>query len=46
MTAIVAGLVLGGARVLFETVLAPQYRKDQVLREMNLLHTPGTAAVF
>ena len=30
-TAVVAGIVLGSARVLFETALAPQYRKDQVL---------------
>ncbi len=44
-TVVIMGLVLGGARVLFQAALAPQYRKDQVLSEMNLLRKPTRDAV-
>ena len=41
VSTVVASLaVLGGARALFETVLDPTYRKDQVLAQMNLLAQP------
>ena len=36
---------IGGARTLFATVLAPEYRKDEVLSAMHLLERPTTAVV-
>ncbi len=45
VTAAISAAVLGGARVLFQTVLAPQYRKDQVLAQMHLLRAPSEGAV-
>ncbi len=44
-TAIVVGVVLGGVRVLFGTLLAPQYRKGEVLAQMHLLTQPTDAVV-
>jgi ABC-type amino acid transport substrate-binding protein len=44
-TAIVTSVVLGGVRTLFGTLLAPQYRKDEVLAQMHLLTRPTDAVV-
>jgi Na+/H+-dicarboxylate symporter/ABC-type amino acid transport substrate-binding protein len=40
-TAVVAAVILGGARGLFATALAPRYTKDQILAQMNLLQRPA-----
>lgn len=37
ISVVLAAAIVGGARTLFATVLAPEYRKDQVLAGMNLL---------
>lgn len=44
-TLLLTGLVIGGARALFETVLAPNYRNDQVLAQMHLLERPTPSVV-
>jgi ABC-type amino acid transport substrate-binding protein len=45
-TAMVAVVVLGSARALFETALAPHYGKDKVLAQMNLIAKPTPAVVL
>ena len=44
-TAIASIVIIGGARALFATVLAPEYRKDAVINEMGLLGTPAATVV-
>jgi Na+/H+-dicarboxylate symporter/ABC-type amino acid transport substrate-binding protein len=45
-TGVVAVVVLGSARALFETMLAPHYQKDQVLSQMNLIAKPTSSVVL
>ena len=44
-TLVATGLVLGGARSLSATLLTPEYRKDRVLAEMQLVQQPTPAVV-
>jgi proton glutamate symport protein len=45
-TAVVATVVLGSARALFETALVPHYQKDQALSQMNLIVRPTPSVVL
>jgi ABC-type amino acid transport substrate-binding protein len=45
VTALLTAAVVGGARVVFASLLRPQYSRDQVLAGMHLLHTPAAALV-
>ena len=45
-SAILAALVIGGLRVLFETVLSRPYSKDQAIMTMQLLSQPVEAVVL
>ena len=44
-TLVLSVAVLGGARTLFGTVLAPEYRKGEVLAQMHLLKQPAPEVV-
>ena len=44
-TLVMSVAVLGGARTLFGTVLAPEYRKGEVLAQMHLLRQPAQGVV-
>lgn len=38
-------IVIGGARAVFAGILRPEYKRDQVLSEMTLLHQPAEATI-